>query len=193
MESSTILYYLPRLNSENAVIVGEPPVVVNTKIIRDDILAYMDSIKVRKSFASRIKVPFFECENEVIIIIKLNGQTIIGHEFLGMGTAKEVSFNAKEFYHELNRKVKGVRADKFIIAHNHPTNVYQPSPMDCVITKQICSMAYVNDMQFLDHIIVGPMTQYVLGGWSNYYYFCNRHNNLMKQYNEEVFNFYNAI
>lgn len=153
----------------------------------------MDNIKVRKSFASRMKVPFFECENEVILIIKLNGQTIIGHEFLGMGTAVEVSFNPKEFYHELNKRVKGVRADKFIIAHNHPNNVYKPSQTDCVITKQICSMAYANDMQFLDHIIVGPMTQYVLGVWSNYYYFCNTENNLMQKYNEEVFNFYNQV
>jgi hypothetical protein len=193
MTDSEMYYYSPRLNSDNVTIVGEPPVVVNTNIIRNDILAYMDTIKVRKSFSSRKKVPFFQCENEVILLIKLNGTKIIGSEFLGMGTATEVSFNPKEFYHELNKKVKGVRADKFIIAHNHPTDVYKPSMNDCVITKQICSMALTNDMKFLDHIIVGPMTRLVRHAWTNYYYFCNQEKNLMQQYSEEVFNFYNRV
>lgn len=43
----------------------------------------------------------------------------------------------------------------FIICHNHPSGVVEPSREDCLITERIKRCSEMMDIKLLDHIIVG--------------------------------------
>lgn len=42
-----------------------------------------------------------------------------------------------------------------IVAHNHPSNVCQPSREDIEVTKRLAECGRILDIQLLDHLIVG--------------------------------------
>ncbi|MBQ7452882.1 MAG: RadC family protein [Clostridia bacterium] len=53
-----------------------------------------------------------------------------------------------------------VRAAKIILVHNHPSGNPTPSNSDVVFTRSLAVACMMNDIDFLDHIIVGKNTEY---------------------------------
>lgn len=54
-------------------------------------------------------------------------------------------------------------ASALICVHNHPSGDPEPSLMDKEITKQIAMGAYILNIKFLDHVIVGDGRYYSFG------------------------------
>jgi DNA repair protein RadC len=50
--------------------------------------------------------------------------------------------------------------DRFLVVHNHPNGVVQPTELDFELTIQIMNAAATVGLYFEDHIIVGPPDQW---------------------------------
>ena len=91
-------------------------------------------------------------EYEVFCLIGLDAR----HRLLGMvelfrGTVDGAQVHPREIVKELLR----LNAVSAIIAHNHPSQVCEPSAADEMITKRIQEALATIDMRLLDHLVVG--------------------------------------
>jgi DNA repair protein RadC len=91
-------------------------------------------------------------EYEVFCLIGLDAR----HRLLGMvelfrGTVDGAQVHPREVVKELLR----LNAVAAIIAHNHPSQICEPSAADEMITKRIRDALALIDIRLLDHFVVG--------------------------------------
>ncbi len=130
----------------------------------DKTINYKDS----KSVGIRYSYIIGNNKTESMYLIAINklGYLIYEKE-LYIGTKEGLRISNDEIVEELRR----VHAKFFLIVHNHPSNVVNPSQEDIESTNNLVVSAKRNDLLLLDHIIVGSK--------ENYYSF-KEHDNLLK-------------
>ncbi len=91
-------------------------------------------------------------KKEVLTVIYLDSS----HAILDSETVAEGSINVNTVYpRELVKKALGKNAAALIIAHNHPSGSLDPSAQDLQLTKTLCLLGSLMQIQVLDHIIIG--------------------------------------
>ena len=99
-----------------------------------------------------INLKLIHYEHEVFLVLFLNNQhQVISCDELFRGTIDSASVYPREV-------VKAAlfhNAAAVIIAHNHPSNITQPSAADIEITKKLKAALALIDVRILDHLICG--------------------------------------
>jgi len=96
-----------------------------------------------------------EREHEVFTVIYLdNRHRLIACQELFRGTIDGASVHPREVVKEALRH----NAAAVILAHNHPSNVAEPSHADEFITRRLREALQLVDIQVLDHLIVAGDT-----------------------------------
>jgi len=91
-------------------------------------------------------------KKEVLTVIYLDSS----HAILDSETVAEGSINVNTVYpRELVKKALGKNAAALIIAHNHPSGSLNPSAQDMQLTRTLCLLGSLMQIQILDHIIIG--------------------------------------
>lgn len=91
-------------------------------------------------------------KREVLTVIYLDS----AHAILDSETVAEGSINVNTVYpRELVKQALAHNAAALIIAHNHPSGALSPSPQDLQLTKTLCLLGGLMQIQILDHIIIG--------------------------------------
>ncbi|HEY9702385.1 MAG TPA: DNA repair protein RadC [Allocoleopsis sp.] len=76
---------------------------------------------------------------------------LIGTQIITIGTATETLAHPREIFREVIKQ----GATQFIVAHNHPTGILEPSDQDIILTKQLLKSAQIVSIPVLDHLILG--------------------------------------
>ncbi len=91
-------------------------------------------------------------KKEVLTVIYLDSS----HAILDSETVAEGSINVNTVYpRELVKKALDKNAAALIIAHNHPSGSLDPSAQDMQLTRTLCLLGSLMQIQVLDHIIIG--------------------------------------
>jgi DNA repair protein RadC len=91
-------------------------------------------------------------KKEVLTVIYLDSS----HAILDSETVAEGSINVNTVYpRELVKKALDRNAAALIIAHNHPSGSLVPSAQDMQLTRTLCLLGSLMQIQILDHIIIG--------------------------------------
>lgn len=103
--------------------------------------------------AYQILSPYIEDQNEeALAVLFLNtANKVIRHQVLSKGGMTGTIVDIRVIL----RYCLLYKANKIIIAHNHPSGNLQPSKADIDITRKLKSAAELLDIELLDHIIVG--------------------------------------
>lgn len=89
---------------------------------------------------------------EYTILICLNCKNqIIAYTEIAKGGNNLCFVDMKSIF----KNVLMCNASKFILVHNHPSQMADPSKKDIEITKHIKQASEIMNIEFLDHIIVG--------------------------------------
>jgi DNA repair protein RadC len=90
---------------------------------------------------------------------------------IALSTRNEVIDKVRLYRGSLNTSVVRVgevlrvamlrNAAAFVIVHNHPSGIPDPSPEDIRITREIAQCAKTMDIPLLDHVIIGHHNKYV--------------------------------
>jgi DNA repair protein RadC len=68
----------------------------------------------------------------------------------------EGTINVNTVYpRELISKALAHHAAALIVAHNHPSGALDPSPQDRHLTRTLCLLCSLMQIQLLDHLIIG--------------------------------------
>jgi len=91
-------------------------------------------------------------KKEVLTVIYLDSS----HAVLDTETVAEGTVNVNTVYpRELVKKALDKNAAALIIAHNHPSGSLTPSVQDMQLTRTLCLLGSLMQIQVLDHIIIG--------------------------------------
>lgn len=115
----------------------------NSRIIRtpEDIIKFINEIE-----------QLDRATEENIILVCLNTKNqIVAYNHLAKGSINNCEIDMKSIY----KTILLSNANKFILAHNHPSGNAQPSGNDFEITERIKATSKIMDIQFLDHIVIG--------------------------------------
>lgn len=89
---------------------------------------------------------------EHTILICLNSKNqIVAYTEIAVGRDNFCCIDMKSIF----KNVLMCNASKFILVHNHPTSMAEPSKSDIEITKHIKQASEILNIEFLDHIVVG--------------------------------------
>ena len=88
---------------------------------------------------------------EFYIICLSSANHIISCDRLATGSVSEVGIQIKD----ITKSIVFRNCERIIIAHNHPKGLARPSDEDMNFTCSILSNCIMNDVDVLDHIIVG--------------------------------------
>ncbi|MBE0506958.1 MAG: DNA repair protein RadC [Marinospirillum sp.] len=92
-----------------------------------------------------------------------NQHYLIKHEVLAIGTIDAASVYPREIV----KKALQQNAAAVIIAHNHPSNLLEPSRSDDAITRRIKEALSTIDIRLLDHFIVSARGCYSYASHGN--------------------------
>lgn len=96
--------------------------------------------------------PAFESDKEHLVVVMLNVRMFpIGFNLVSVGSLCESVAHPREIL----RPCVVMAAYGFILAHNHPSGDPSPSEADRRLTRRINDAAYLLQMRFIDHIVVG--------------------------------------
>ena len=91
-------------------------------------------------------------KKEVFAVIYLDSS----HAILGSETVAEGTINVNTVYpRELVKQALQKNAAAMIVSHNHPSGSLAPSAEDMQLTRTICLLGSMMQIQLLDHIIIG--------------------------------------
>jgi len=140
------------------LIIYETQVVYTRKEIEKiNISSSADAVPfIREFFQKNVENPTVE---HCVIVFLNNRNFVIGAKILSIGTSNSTLVSPKNILTEcLLRGAAG-----FILTHNHPSGMPDPSAADSRITRQIRECSQVLDMYFFDHIILGEVQNDPLG------------------------------
>ena len=85
-----------------------------------------------------------------------NNNKLIEDKLLFIGTLNKANIHPREIfkYAYINN------SNKVILIHNHPSNNVLPSKEDIILTKNIIEIGKIQDIEILDHIIIGNNNYY---------------------------------
>ena len=98
---------------------------------------------LQKTYGSRDQEYF------VAVFLNSRGQ-VKGYRELFIGTAEQVTVEAKELFNEAIR----CNASRMIIAHNHPSQITEPSRADVSMTLNLHQAGEIMGISLVDHVIV---------------------------------------
>lgn len=99
-----------------------------------------------------LKLQLANEEREQFCVMYLDTRhQVIGFEELFSGTIDACSVYPREVVKEVLRR----NAAKIILAHNHPSQIPEPSRADRDITKRLKNALGTIDVGLLDHIVIG--------------------------------------
>ncbi len=91
-------------------------------------------------------------KKEVFTVIYLDSS----HAIIDTETVAEGTINVNTVYpRELVKGALQKNAAAMIVAHNHPSGSLQPSSQDMKLTRTLCLLGRLMQIQVLDHIIIG--------------------------------------
>ncbi|MCF8056923.1 MAG: DNA repair protein RadC [Desulfocapsa sp.] len=91
-------------------------------------------------------------KKEVLTVIYLD----TSHAIIDTETVAEGTINVNTVYpRELVKKALQQNSAAMIIAHNHPSGSLAPSDQDMQLTRTLCLLGSLMQIQLLDHIIIG--------------------------------------
>ncbi|MDQ9127394.1 DNA repair protein RadC [Serratia fonticola] len=103
-------------------------------------------------------------EREVFVVLWLDNQNrLLAQETLFTGTINSTSVYPRE----LVKSAMKHNAASAVLAHNHPSQLAEPSQADRQITDRIKTALELVDVRVLDHLIVGGMNivSFAERGW----------------------------
>ena len=90
---------------------------------------------------------------EHLLLVMLNVRLRVSGLFLvGVGDKASTPYSIPHIMQALLLN----NAHTFIMAHNHPSGDTTPSPEDIRMTRKVLQVARLMNLEFADHIIVGP-------------------------------------
>ncbi|MFV8907190.1 DNA repair protein RadC [Serratia fonticola] len=93
-------------------------------------------------------------EREVFVVLWLDNQNrLLAQETLFTGTINSTTVHPRE----LVKSAMKHNAASAVLAHNHPSQLAEPSQADRQITDRIKTALELVDVRVLDHLIVGGM------------------------------------
>jgi DNA repair protein RadC len=96
--------------------------------------------------------PDFETEKENLVAILLDTKLRPkGYHLVALGSLNECTAHPREIF----RPVIVHNSFAFILAHNHPSGVPQPSEADRRLTAKLRDGADLLQINFIDHVIIG--------------------------------------
>lgn len=113
--------------------------------------AYRTEIRDTKDVLKWVQLEygFLSQENFVAMYLNTKGR-IIAHKVLAIGTLNEAHIHPRDIFKEAFLQ----NAAGLICVHNHPSGDPTPSDDDYRFTKQLLTLAHINSINFLDHVIV---------------------------------------
>lgn len=94
---------------------------------------------------------------EYMILITVNTKYVIDGVFsISHGTTSASLVHPSDIF----KRVWMNNSTGFVLVHNHPSGNPTPSPQDDQVTERIKSASDIMGVNFLDHIIIGRMSQY---------------------------------
>ena len=103
-------------------------------------------------------------EREVFIVLWLDNQNrLLAQETLFTGTINSTTVHPRE----LVRSAMKHNAASAVLAHNHPSQLAEPSQTDRQITDRIKTALELVDVRVLDHMVVGGLdiVSFAERGW----------------------------
>lgn len=103
-------------------------------------------------------------EREIFVVLWLDNQNrLIAHETLFKGTINSTTVHPRELVKSAMRH----NAASAVLAHNHPSQLAEPSQADRQITDRIKTALELVDVRVLDHLIVGGLdiVSFAERGW----------------------------
>ncbi|MCK9293117.1 MAG: DNA repair protein RadC [archaeon] len=118
---------------------------INLKETNNDLKIYSP-----KQVYDIIKYDLEEKTQEHLIAVYLKGNKIVSKKLINIGTDDQTLISAKEIVKT------GIQenAQAIIIAHNHPSDINQPSHQDKVTTRELEKSLKLLDIKLLDHLII---------------------------------------
>ena len=108
-------------------------------------------ISSAKDVYTATRKDFVGKKQEQIILLSLNARKkLISKDLISIGSINEALFPTREIIKTALLK----NAVSVAIVHNHPSNDPTPSREDLLVTKTIMKACQLNEIQFLDHVIV---------------------------------------
>jgi len=120
----------------------------NEKLSKPDLLMGLISKHLRK-------YQFAEVEYFLAITLDVAGMPIKIHE-IGNGIMNHTIISPREVF----RAALLDNACSVIVLHNHPSGIIKPSDDDNRITKKLTQAGAILWIALLDHILIGPNSQY---------------------------------
>jgi len=112
----------------------------------------LDVVSSPSQVRTYLRVKLARLEHEVFFVIFLDSHNrVIAAEELFRGTLTQTSVYPREVV----KRALVHNAAALILAHNHPSEVVEPSAADQMLTKSLSSALRLVDVRVLDHIIVG--------------------------------------
>ncbi|HHY1258327.1 TPA: RadC family protein [Yersinia enterocolitica] len=103
-------------------------------------------------------------EREVFIVLWLDNQNrLLAQETLFTGTINSTTVHPRE----LVKSAMKHNAASAVLAHNHPSQLAEPSQADRQITDRLVSALGLVDVKVLDHLVVGGLdiVSFAERGW----------------------------
>lgn len=102
--------------------------------------------------AEIIEDAFTGADNERVLALALDrASQVISLQVIAEGGLGRVQIDPKVLFGRLLR----VGASSFVLAHNHPSGVAEPSMGDSAVTARVASGSALLDLDFLDHLVFG--------------------------------------
>jgi DNA repair protein RadC len=85
------------------------------------------------------------------VLILNNQHRLISKEIIAIGSSQECIVDPRVVFERILRH----QGSRFVLAHNHPSGLLDPSPEDIQLTKQFLYDAKLMNTPMLDHLIIG--------------------------------------
>lgn len=136
--------YSSEATPKNQGIIDQALALLEGKLLTGDVL---NSASVITDYL-KLKVNH---KKEHFYLLSLNSRLrLIACDLISIGTVKDAYVHPRE----VAEKALERGAAAVVFSHNHPSGHLSPSSADHKLTKQLCSMFRVMDINPLDHIIV---------------------------------------
>jgi len=107
--------------------------------------------------AAYVRPRFEGKRQESFLVILLDGQNRLLEERI---VAEGIPSQATVYVRRVMEEALRVSASAFVVAHNHPSGHPAPSPADDRTTQDLKQAAYLLNLIFQDHIIIGDGNNY---------------------------------
>ena len=115
---------------------------------------YISSTSQAKKYADNLYKGVF-VEQFYVICLCTNNKVLLCKK-INSGTASEVNVSMKQ----ITSLVMANNCERVILAHNHPNGQASPSDEDISFTARLVANCIMNDIEIIDHIIVGSDKQF---------------------------------